>query len=303
MAEDVDLADALSRLAACGCDETLVEIVQTCLRENPHERFVDAGAVATEVAGFLAQSRRREQEALQKASAARAAKLRALAALSTLGLLAVILVWILVLESSRRAQTELTSIPYRIDQLRAAVGGLLPPWPDKNARLQSWMSHRAPRRRGSREARGVADLRLGSVRRLPGRRPGGPEQSDVPRTDDPRVPRRHDSTDGDRVGLGPSHKTLDQRARELRGDLGGSARGHPEGLRTRRRAVLGRAVGDSRAVGPGADRAQSEVQSFGSSTTSVRHVSIPRRLLRSGCPCCRGMGVSVFVDHTASSSC
>jgi tetratricopeptide (TPR) repeat protein len=58
-----DLADARSRLAACGAEPDLVALCERCLSPAPADRPADAGAVADAVAAFRARAEERARRA------------------------------------------------------------------------------------------------------------------------------------------------------------------------------------------------------------------------------------------------
>jgi hypothetical protein len=80
-ARDADLTEAWARLAACGADPELKEIVRKCLAPEPEARFADAGEVARRLADYRAASQQRLDAArldTEKATARLAAEHKAL---------------------------------------------------------------------------------------------------------------------------------------------------------------------------------------------------------------------------------
>jgi serine/threonine-protein kinase len=69
-AAEADLADALSRLDACGADPDLVSLAKSCLSPAPAARPKDAGAVGDRVAACFAASEQRARDAQIAAAAA-----------------------------------------------------------------------------------------------------------------------------------------------------------------------------------------------------------------------------------------
>ncbi len=81
MAEKGDLSDAWSRLAACGADAELVDIVRVCLAREREARFEHAGEVAKRLAEYRAAAQQRLETArleTEKAEARLAAEHKAL---------------------------------------------------------------------------------------------------------------------------------------------------------------------------------------------------------------------------------